>query len=196
MKLAYLFAASALALAASGAGAATIDFNSTPTGNYSSLTFGDATITYTGGTGTFDVTDADPGAPIDGRALLSSSANGYTNAPFKVAFASGASSFMIGVGDYGGDEDNSYLSAWSASDVLLDSAYFFNPAGNFGGGYLSVSSAETIAYVTFWDEEPFAGAVYWDNITYAPAVPEPETYALMGLGLAAVCFIARRRRQA
>ncbi len=71
MKLAYLFTASALALAASGAGAATIDFNATPTGNYSSLTFGDATITYTGGTGTFDVTDASPGAPIDGRSIIS-----------------------------------------------------------------------------------------------------------------------------
>ncbi len=89
---------------------------------------------------------------------------------------------MIGVGDYGSDEDNSYLRAWSASDVLLDSAYFFNPAGHSGGGYLSVSSAETIAYVTFWDEEPFAGAVYWDNITYAPAVPEPRDLCADGPG--------------
>jgi hypothetical protein len=33
------------------------------------------------------------------------------------------------------------------------------------------------------------------DITTLPAVPEPSTYALMSLGLAAVAFAARRRRQ-
>ena len=54
----------------------------------------------------------------------------------------------------------------------------------------------TIAYVKFWDAEPYPGAVYWDNASYTPVVPEPETYALMGLGLAAVGLMARRRRPA
>lgn len=197
MKLASLFAASALALAAAGASAATtIDFNAVPTGTYSSLTDGEATLTFTGGNGLFDITaSGNPGWPIDGNALISFFQN-PGNAPFKVAFASGAGSFTIGVGDYGADDDNTYLSAWDTEGNLLDSDYFHNPEGNYGGGFLTVSSSTSIAYVTFWDEEPYPGAVYWDNISYSPVVPEPETYALMIAGLAAVGFMARRRRQA
>lgn len=196
MKLTTLLSMSALALAASGAAsAATIDFNSTPVGTYSSLTDGTATITYTGGTGLFQVVDADPGWPIDGRAIISFFDNPGME-PFKVSFAGGVSMFTIGVGDYNSDEDHTHLRAWSASDVLLASADYDNPASTYGGDYMMVSSATPIAYVTFWDGEPYAGAVYWDNISYTPAVPEPETYALMALGLAAVGFVARRRRQA
>ena len=95
------------------------------------------------------------------------------------------------------DEDYTHLRAWSASDVLLASADYVNPESTYGGDYMMVSSATPIAYVTFWDGEPYPGAVAWDNMTYmTAAVPEPETYALMGLGLAAVGFMARRRRQA
>ncbi|MCB2022945.1 MAG: PEP-CTERM sorting domain-containing protein [Burkholderiaceae bacterium] len=104
--------------------------------------------------------------------------------------------FKIGVGDYNADEDHTHLRAWSASDVLLASADYDNPASTYGGDYMMVSSATSIAYVTFWDGEPYPGAVYWDNMSYTPVVPEPETYALMGLGLAALGLVARRRRQA
>lgn len=192
MKIASIVAACALA-ASGAANAGGFDFNATPVGIYTSLSDGFATITYTGGTGKFQVVSWSPGAPLDGNNITAY----YDNpgaAPFKVAFAGGASTFKIGVGDYGMDEDNTHLRAWSASDVLLDSAFFYNPPGHFGGGYLSVSSASPIAYVTFWDDEPYPGAVAWDNITYTVAVPEPQTYALMGLGLVALGFMARRRR--
>lgn len=197
MKFAPLAAACAIALAASGAAsAAGFDFNAVPTGTYSSISDGTATITYTGGSGLFQVGAWAPGWPLDGQSITSWYDNPYNEAPFKVTFAGGASMFKIGVGDYNADEDHTHLRAWSASDVLLASADYDNPASKYGGDFMTVSSATPIAYVTFWDGEPYPGAVFWDNISYTPAVPEPATVALMGLGLAAVGAMARRRRPA
>ncbi len=183
----------ALALAMTGnAQALTTDFESTPLGNYSSLTFGTATITYTGGTGAFQVVSANPGAPISGHALLSYNINPGP-APFRVDFSGGgASAFSIGVGDYNADADDTHLRAYSASDVLLASDDYLNPSSKNGGDYLSVSSSSPIAYVTFWDDDPFPGAVYWDNMSVSP-VPEPQTYAMLLAGLGLLGFVARRK---
>jgi len=52
-------------------------------------------------------------------------------------------------------------------------------------------TAQTIGYQT--EGKPFGS--YNGTVTIAPAVPEPETYALLAAGLGAICFIARRRRQ-
>ena len=174
--------------------AAAIDFESTPTGVYSSLTYGAATITFTAGTGQFNVDDQTPGPPISGHNIISFFQNPGAG-HFKTTIAGGANSFKIGVGDFDADEDHAHLRAFDSSGNLLDSADYINPAATFGGDYLSVASATPIAYVEFWEDGAFAGAVYWDNISYeVSAVPEPETYALMALGLAATGFAARRRR--
>ena len=140
-KLTSLFAASALALAAGGSvNAATIDFEATPVGIYSSLTFGALTFTYTGGNLKFDVSDASPGAPIDKHNLISFFQNPGA-APFRATFAGGASSFKIGVGDFDADEDHAHLRAFSAANVLLASADYINPAAKNGGDFMTVTSA-------------------------------------------------------
>lgn len=43
---------------------------------------------------------------------------------------------------------------------------------------------------------PISGDLYFDNISFSPiAVPEPTTWALLGLGSALLCCGARRRRK-
>lgn len=178
---------------------ATIDFESVALGTHSSLNLGDVTITYTGGNGNFEVVDATPGPPISGHALLSYIQN-PGSAPFRADInIGGIDYFQIGVGDYNDDIDNTYLEVYDSSGNLLGSDYYQNPDTTYGGSYLSVYTAGTpIAYALFWDEEPFAGAVYWDNLTYGQRqggeVPEPGTMGLAASALAAVALLRKLRR--
>lgn len=196
-KLSILAVAAAAAMTAGTASAGFIDFESVPTGTYSSVTDSGVTFTFTAGSGLFDVVSASPGAPISGQALIS-----YFQNPgpgeFKATMAGGFASFSIGCGDYApSDDDDCHLNAYDSAGGLLDSATFFQPSGHpGGGGTMTVSSSTPIAYVTFNETGSFAGAVYWDNVEFTAAIPEPQTYALMGMGLLGLAAYARRRQAA
>lgn len=180
-------------LAATQSFAGTWNFESTALGTYTTISDGPLTITYLGGDGAFDVDSASPGAPISGHALISFFQNPGSS-PFLGTFSSPVTSFTIGVGDFNADVDNTFLEAYDASMVLIDSDTYVNPASKSGGDYLTVAGA-AIKYVKFWDAEPFAGAVYWDDISYSgAAVPLPPS-ALMGLGLLGGLGVAARLRK-
>jgi hypothetical protein len=188
----------ALGTAGSAVAATTIDFESTSTGTYSVLTYGAVTINFLGGSGTFNVDNQTPGPPISNHNLISYFTNPGSGS-FQATFAGGASSVSIGMGDFNADDDEGHLRAYDSSNNLLDTDSILVAASTFGGGTMTVSSSTAIARVEWNETGSFAGAVYWDNLTYeaaTPAVPEPETYALMALGLAFTGFVARRRRAA
>lgn len=179
---------------AGSAMAVTIDFESTPTGTYSVLNYGPVAITFLAGSGSFNVDNQTPGPPISKHNLISYFTNPGTGS-FQATFAGGASSVSIGMGDFNADDDEGHLRAYDAANNLLASDYLFVPSNVYGGGTLTVSSSTSIARVEWNETGSFPGAVYWDNLAYTAAVPEPETYALMGLGLGLVA-LARRRKTA
>ena len=106
----------------------------------------------------------------------------------------GCASFAIGCGDYNQVDDECHLEAYDALGNLLDSDYLYVDPSTYGGGLLSVSSASVIDHVLFYETGSFAGAVYWDNAEFTAAVPEPQTWALMVLGLAGIAGVARRHQ--
>jgi PEP-CTERM motif len=177
--------------------ATTIDFESTPLGTYSSLSFGPVTITFLAGTGTFEVQNQFPDPPPSGHVLISFFTNPGPGS-FQATFAGGASSVSIGVGDYSpSDTDDVHLRAYDAANNLLDVDFFVIP-GTGPGTTLTVSSATPIARVEWNETGDFEGAVYWDLLTYdlVGTVPEPETLPLVAMGLIAAGLASRRRRVA
>ena len=118
--------------------------------------------------------------------------------PFSMRPVDGAT-FVYGIGlwNVGGD-DTLRLSFYDISNTLIESVIspsssgFFgivNPLGAAGAvvdfvggnGYAPVDDLQTAVRGTFVPEPP-------------NAIPEPETYALMLLGMAAIGYRARRRR--
>lgn len=177
------------------AGAAVVNFDSTPVGTYTSLTDGSVTISFLGGDGSFDVNGNPPNDGFaDGNALLSFYQNPGPD-PFMATFGSPVTSVSIKVTDYvPSDDDEVHLEAYSSANALLASAMFVIP-GSGPGTMLSVSSATPIAYVKFYEVGSYAGAVYWDYLTYSNdggAIPEPSSLALVSAGLILAAILRRR----
>lgn len=178
-------------LGTSVANAAVIDFEGIADGEYSSLVFGNATLTFTGGDGIFEVREGYNGT----QTVISFFTNPGAD-PFRLDFIGGASSVSIDVGDFGADEDNVFLGLYDAMDNLLSSTTGLIPSGDDSGITLS-ASAGNAAYALFSDAEPFAGAVYWDNIVWEPAsnvdVPVSGTSALLALTFAGFVWSKRKK---
>lgn len=170
------------------ANAVLIDFETASLGSYTSLTISD--VTFTSPPGLFSVVSANPGWPISGNSLSSYWGGQY---PIIATFSTQVLSVKVGVGDYGQDDDELYMEAYDSGNNLLAQAYYYNPAGYFGGDYLYVSSSTPISYVKLYETGSWPMAVYWDNFEYAP-VPIPGALLLLGSGLIGLGGLKRKFR--
>jgi len=91
----------------------------------------------------------------------------------------------------GNPDSNSFVATWGGATVksLLNSPVFGYTHMTFD---VIATGASTVLGFTFRNDPSF-----WDldNVSVTAAVPEPETWALFGLGLAALA-VRRRRRSA
>lgn len=108
------------------------------------------------------------------------------DASFRIDFSSGASSFSLDMAGISTTAD-ARVFVYNGATLLTTLA-----AGNTGQYRFSFAAASithlAVAPGSFFD---WVGV---DNLSFTAAVPEPETYALMVLGLGLVGAVARRRR--
>lgn len=176
------------------ASATVIDFESDATGIYTSLIYSDLVITAESGR-SFDVDSASPGWPISNHNLITWFQNSSQTKLIATFSIGDVTSFAIGVGDFNGDVDNTFLAVYDSSWNLLASDSYVNPSSTWGGDYLSVTTSSSIKYAVFWDAEPFPGAVYWDNLTYTRGAAVPDSassIALLAIGLSGLAFFRRK----
>lgn len=83
------------------------------------------------------------------------------------------------------------MNAYDAGNMLIGSVT--SGGGTYNQGPLSLSGIGTI-YRVSWLTGSDVAAVGIDDLAFTPAVPEPETYAMMALGLALLPWAARRQR--
>ena len=188
-KTALAMSVATLAFGASSAFATTIDLTTLPLGAFTSATFGDYQIdnvpNYGSGSNVFTATS---GLHVLGDDIAEGNGSGYIitrvdGGAFNLDFVTFGQSLnnygRVTLATYSNQEIGVYLWAdgqtiapgiTNRTDIFIDSNSFYD------GGGVGISS---------FDVSPFAGG----------AVPEPASWAMMILGMGAVGFAMRARKQ-
>jgi hypothetical protein len=147
--------------------------------------------------------DSDKGGSYNGDAHSPKTVMFFLNNTAVLNFASGFDtgfSFYFSTPYFGGS-----VSVYSDVDkggTLLGTIDLpINGPGSGPGGPYSNWTLGSLAFAGTAKSIDFSGTanyITFDDVTFGSTVPvpEPETYALMGLGLGVLAFVARRRRAA
>ncbi|MEO8937458.1 MAG: PEP-CTERM sorting domain-containing protein [Burkholderiaceae bacterium] len=167
-----------------------VNFDSTALATRSSLTSGAVTISGIGGS--IRVANDYPGQYNGRGAAYLDNDQGDTNG-FRFDFASIVNAFAF---NFGASDNVWTLTAFDASGHVLESVRAPITNGSNAGDYIGLADAG-IKYATLTTSS--SDWVFVDNFVYAAplvrasAVPEPGSIALIGLGIAGVVAMRRRK---
>lgn len=167
----------------------TANFDTSAQGTYASVGSGNLTVSGIGGA--IRVADDYPNR-YNGRGAAYLDNDAGRTSGFRFDFATLVSAFAF---NWGASDVTWTLSAFDATGHLLESVLAPITNGSNAGDFIGLANAG-IKYATLVSSS--AGSQDWvfvDNVSFAAAaVPEPASIALIGLGLAGVVALRRRRK--
>jgi hypothetical protein len=146
-----------------------------------------------GDTGFNDVPCAGAGDPTVFEGACSAALAGGTIQQ-TIDFGTAGQAWTLSFAIAGDGSPNSSFSALFGGQTLLSLASL--PAAGYTAYTFSGLATAATATLAFSYASPVFGTLYLDGVTLSAVtpIPEPETVALMGAGLAALAFVRRRRK--
>jgi len=171
------------------AGGSVIDFQSVAAGAYSSLVL--PGVSFSSGAGTqLYIDSAYAGSYNTSGQSLKNTYNGDAFGTLTLTFTAPTQAFAF---NWGAADTLWSLTAYDASNNVLDTRLLTATKASNAGEFYGLAASTNIAYAVLSGNRH--DYVFIDKLTVAGAVPEPETYLLLGAGLLVVGLAVRRRQR-